>query len=221
MVAPQLPTTANEVLEAVSDAVSEREMTAIHILDYDAPDVSRPAGMARVSTTDTEELTAELDGATEWLGVASDEILLAALARTIARTLGEGTVAVDIASQRGSMLDAVPLLCATARQVDTSEMLRSVSAILASAKESTADGMSAMYFNYLGEVPEDAVPVPVQETPPGLGHALEMRVYRTAGLVHVDWWYDTSQFEPYTVEELAEQFPRALYEMTTDALPAV
>ncbi|MCV7298990.1 hypothetical protein H7J93_04985 [Mycobacterium barrassiae] len=220
MVAPQLPTTANEVFEAVSDAVSERAIPAIHIVDYDTPDGSRPAGMARVSTTDTEELTAELDGAIEWLGVASDEILLAALARTIARTLGEGTVAVDIASQRGSMLDAVPLTCATARQVDATEMLRSVSAILASATESAADGMSEMYFNYLGEVPEDAVPVPVQETPPGLGHALEMRVYRTGGLVHVDWWYDTSQFEPYTIEELAEQFPRAFYEMTTDALPA-
>jgi hypothetical protein len=48
-----------------------------------------------------------------------------------------------------------------------------------------------------------------------------MRVYRTQGLVHIDWWYDKSHFEPYTVEELAEQFPRALYEMTTDALPAV
>ena len=52
-------------------------------------------------------------------------------------------------------------------------MLRGVHHILASATESTADGMSEMYFNYLGEVPEDSVPVPVQETPPGLGHALE------------------------------------------------
>jgi hypothetical protein len=221
MVAPQLPTTANEVFEAVSNAVSERAITAIRIVDYDTVDDSRPAGMARVSTTDTEDLTAELDGATEWLGVAADEILLAALARSIARTLGEGTVAVDIASLRGSMLDAVPLTCVSGREVDATELLQGVSAVLAAAKESTAEGMSELYFNYLGEVPEDAVPVPVQETPPGLGHALEMRVYRTGGQVHVDWWYDTSQFEPYTVEELAEQFPRALYEMTTDALPTV
>jgi len=80
--------------------------------------------------------------------------------------------------------------------------------------------MSEVYFNYLGEVSEDSVPVPVQEAPPGLGHALELRIYRTADRVHVDWWYDSSHFEPYTVEELAEQFPLALFEMTTDALPA-
>ncbi|MGZ5362716.1 MAG: hypothetical protein ACXWZR_00865 [Mycobacterium sp.] len=190
-------------------------------MDYDASDAARPAGMVRLSTLDTEELTAELDGATEYLGVPADEILLAALARTIAKTLGDGTVPVDVASERGSLLDAVPLVCATAPQSDATDVLRGVHHVLASASESTADGMSEMYFNYLGEVPEASVPIPVQETPPGLGHALEMRVYRTEGLVHVDWWYDTSCFEPYTVEELAEQFPRALYEMTTDALPAM
>ncbi|HEX9834174.1 MAG TPA: hypothetical protein VGA66_14060 [Mycobacterium sp.] len=217
MVASQLPMTAKEAFDSVTECVT----ATVRIVDYDAPDVTRPAGMVRLATPDTEELTAELDGATEWLGVASDEILLAALARTIAKTLGDGTVPVDVASERGSMLDAVPLVCATAQQADATEMLRGVHDILASATESTADGMSQVYVNYLGEVPDEAVPVLVQETPPGLGHALEMRVYRTEGRVHVDWWYDTSQFEPYTVEELAEQFPRALYEMTSDALPTV
>ena len=72
-----------------------------------------------------------------------------------------------------------------------------------------------MYFNYIGAVPEETLPV--QETPPGLGHALEVRIYRTASLLHVDWWYDTSRFDPYTVEELTEQFPLALFEMTSDA----
>jgi hypothetical protein len=80
--------------------------------------------------------------------------------------------------------------------------------------------MSEVYFNYLGEVPEESVPMPVQEAPPGLGHALEMRVYRVEERVHVDWWYDTSHFEPYTVEELCEQFLLSVYEMTSDALPA-
>ncbi len=60
----------------------------------------------------------------------------------------------------------------------------------------------------------------MQDTPPpGLGHALEVRVYRADGDVHVDWWYDTSRFESYTVQELTEQFPLALFEMTSDALP--
>jgi len=217
MVASQLPMTAKEAFKSVT----EFALATIHVVDYDAPDASRPAGMVRLSTPDNEELTAELDGASEWLGAPTDELLLAALARTIAKTLGEGIVPVDVASERGSLLDAVPVMCVTAAQADATDVLRGVHNALASATERTADGMSEVYFNYLGEVPDSSIPVPVQETPPGLGHALEMRVYRTQGLVHVDWWFDTSHFEPYTIEELAEQFPRALYEMTTDALPAV
>ena len=215
MVAPQMPVTATEAF----DSVTELAPATIHVVDYDTADVARPADMVRLPTPDTEELTAELDGATEWLGVASDEILLAALARTIAKTLGDGVVPVDVASERGCLLDGVPLMCATARQAGATEVLRAVHRTLVSASESAADEMSEVYFNYLGEVAEGSVPVPVQETPPGLGHALELRVYRTEGRVHVDWWYDTSRFEAYTVEELTEQFPRALYEMTSDALP--
>lgn len=217
MVASQLPMTANEAFEYVTECA----LATIHVVDYGAPDASRPAGMVRLSTPDNEELTAELDGASEWLGAPSDELLLAALARTIATTLGEGIVPIDVASERGSLLDAVPIMCVTAAQADATDMLRGVHSALASATERTADAMSEVYLNYLGEVPGSSIPVPVQETPPGLGHALEMRVYRTQGLVHIDWWYDKSHFEPYTVEELAEQFPRALDEMTTDALPAV
>ena len=215
MVAPQMPLTDTEAFSSAPEFAT----ATIHVVDYDTADVTRPADMVRLSTPDTDEVTAELDGATEWLGVASDEILLAALARTIAKTLGEGVVPVDVASERGCMLDAVPLMCATAQQASATEVLRGVHRILASASESAADGMSEVYFNYLGEVPEESVPVPVQETPPVLGHALELRLYRTEGRVHVDWWYDTSRFEAYTVEELTEQFPLALYEMTSDALP--
>jgi hypothetical protein len=215
MVAPQMPMTANEAFSSAPEFAP----ATIRVVDYDTTDVTRSADMVRLSTPDSDEVTAELDGATEWLGVASDEILLAALARTIAKTLGDGIVPVDVASERGCMLDAVPLTCATAQQASATEVLRGVHRILASASESAADGISEVYFNYLGEVPEESVPVPVQEAPPALGHALEVRVYRTEGRVHIDWWYDTSKFEAYTVEELTEQFPRALYEMTSDALP--
>ena len=33
--------------------------------------------------------------------------------------------------------------------------------------------------------------MPVRETIPGLGHAIELRTYRSGGLLHLDWWYDT------------------------------
>jgi hypothetical protein len=210
-----MATTAAEALNTFDEFAAAK----IHVVDYLTVDASRPAGMVRLSTKDNDELTAELDGATEWLGVPSDEILIAALARTIAKTLGDGVVPVDIASERGSLLDAVPLVCATAQQAGATEVLRSVHRTLATATERAGDGMSEVYFNYLGEVPDESVPVPVQEAAPGLGHALEVRVYRTSEGVHVDWWYDTSRFEDYTVEELTEQFPLALYEMTSDALP--
>jgi hypothetical protein len=214
MVAPFLATKPNEVLSFYADFAT----APIHVVDYDIADATRPATMSRLSVADTEELTAELDGATEWLGVASDEILLAALARTIARTLGDGVVPVDVASEGRCLLDAIPLPCAAQAQVSATELLGAVHRTVAAATEGAAHNLSEVYFNYLGEVPDESVPVPVQDTPPGLGHALEVRVYRTSAGVHIDWWYDTSRFDPYTVQELTEQFPLALFEMTSDAL---
>ena len=55
------------------------------------------------------------------------------------------------------------------------------------------------------------------ETP--TAHALELRAYRADGLVQLDWWYDTRSFDAYTVEELTEQLPLALIELTSEAMP--
>jgi hypothetical protein len=202
-------------------ALSELAATPVRVVDYDSPDAT--GRMVRLSGSGSDDLTAELDGAVRWLGVAPDEVLLTALCRTIGRTLGEGVVRVDVASQRGSMLAGVPLVCATSERADITELLHRVHRALAdypaSAAHAPATGVVQVYLNYLGEVPETAVPVPVQDSPPGLGHVLELRVYRTADGVHVDWWYDADRYEPYTVEELADQFVLALYEVTSDALP--
>lgn len=192
-------------------------MATVRITDYDAADAGASASMAKVSTPANDELTAELDGATESLGLAADEILVAALSRTIARTLGEGLVPVDIASERGALLDAVPLVCVTAQRASATEVLAAVHHTLAAASERDEAASPEVYFNYIGELPAETVPV--QETPPGLGHALEVRVYRAGGDVRIDWWYDTSRFAAYTIEELAEQFAFSLVEMTSDALP--
>lgn len=211
MVAPYLATSATEVLSPLGESAT----ATIHVVDYPTVDASRSATMARLSTPDTAELTAELDGATAWLGVPSDEILLAALARTIARTLGDGVVPVDIASERRCLLDGVALVCATAQQASATEVLGGVHHALAAASESAAHGPSEVYFNYIGAMPEGTAPI--HDTPPALRHALEVRMYRAADLLHIDWWYDTSRFDPYTIEELTEQFPLALFEMTSDA----
>lgn len=212
MVAHYLATPTTEVVHQLGEFAA----ATIRVADHDVADGIRAAGMAKMSTPVSEELTAELDGATEWLDLPADEILLAALTRIIARTLGTGVVPIDIASERGALLDAVPMICAAAPQASAGEVLANVHRALAGASERVAAEPSEVYLNYIGEAPEETVPV--AETAPALGHALEVRVYRAAGDVHVDWWYDTARFEDYTVEELAEQFPLALIEMTSDAL---
>jgi phthiocerol/phenolphthiocerol synthesis type-I polyketide synthase E len=88
---------------------------------------------------------------------------------------------------------------------------------------------SEIFFSYIGTVrqpPSKQAPVqfdidatvPIRETPPGLGHALELRAYRADGLVQMDWWYDTRRLDRHTVEELTEQFPLALIELTSEGI---
>jgi hypothetical protein len=141
--------------------------------------------------------------------------LLAALGRTIARTIGDGVVAVDVTGERRWLLHAIPLLCVTAQQASATEMLGNVHRMLDAAPAQSAHLPSEIFLNYIGTMPDGTTPI--YETPPGLGYALELRVYRTEGLLHLDWWYDSARLDPYTVEELTEQFPFALFEMTSDA----
>jgi phthiocerol/phenolphthiocerol synthesis type-I polyketide synthase E len=60
--------------------------------------------------------------------------------------------------------------------------------------------------------------MPVREAIPGLGHAIELRVYRSAGVLHLDWWYDTRRVEADTAQSFAGGFAKALMELTREAL---
>ena len=61
--------------------------------------------------------------------------------------------------------------------------------------------------------------MPVREAIPGLGHAIELRVYRCAGVLHLDWWYDTPPARAdRRRNRLPRQFPTALMELTREAL---
>jgi len=186
----------------------------LRVVDYDIADGTRSPALAKLSTSPTEELAAELDGATDWLGLTADEILLAALGRTIARTIGDGVAAVDVSGERRWPLQPLALNCATGQQASATELVGMVHHALAAVPDPAAHVASEIFFNNVGTVSE----APLHETPPGLGYALELRVYRIDGLVHLDWWYDSSRFGSYTIEELTEQFPLALYEMTSDAV---
>src|SRR5258708_22651405 len=184
----------------------------LRVADHDIAAGTSPV-LDKLSTPASDEMTAEVDGATEWLGLAPDEILLAALGRTIAKTIGEGVVAVDVTGERRWLLHAIPLGCATAQQASPTQMLGNVHRMLAAVPAHDASMASEIFLNYIGTLPDGTTPL--YETPPGLGYALELRAYRSNGQLHLDWWYDTSRFDRYTVEELTEQFPPALFEMTS------
>ena len=201
-------------------ALNSSAKATLRMADHDIGATGRPEKPVRLSTRLASELTAELDWAQQSLGLAADEILLAALGRAIARTIDDGVVAVDIGRDGRSVSQPVYLTCATVQQSSATEMLRATHCTIAALRHHgfehgvlATEVPSETFFNFVGTVPEP----PFGE---GLGHALEIRIYRTGGLWHLDWWYDARRFYRVTVEELAEQFPLALIELTSEAIPA-
>ena len=185
--------------------IAEFASSPLRIADHETVDAPAAADLAKVSAPLDSTLTDELDGAQWYLGVAGEEILLAALGLAIARTIGEGVVLVDVAGHSGS----VPLSCTSAGLATATESLGAVHRSLSAgstAPKVAAAPPSEIFFSYL-------------DTEPGLRHALELRAYRADDLVQLDWWYDTRSFDAYTVEELAEQLPLALIELTSEAQP--
>ncbi|MCV7413700.1 type I polyketide synthase [Mycolicibacterium litorale] len=60
----------------------------------------------------------------------------------------------------------------------------------------------------------------LRDKPPGLGHAIELRICRSSSGVHLDWWHDIRRVPPATVAALAEHLPEALSELLGEALSA-
>ena len=56
------------------------------------------------------------------------------------------------------------------------------------------------------------------DIPPGLGHPIELRVYRRGGALHVDFWYDRRRVPGATIEALAERFPAMLIGLVDEAV---
>jgi hypothetical protein len=194
-----------------------RMTTILRVVDYDIAERPQPADLAKLSTQLSNVLTSELDGAQRYLRLPTEEILLAALGRTIARTIGDGVVTVDLTRKDRS----VPLACVSSRLASATEMLGAVHATLATAPRHRnghrrSQPRSDVFFS-VGIVREPAS----GETLPGFRYALEVQVSRSAGLLCLDWCYDTRGFERSTVEDLSEQFPLALIEITSEAIPPI
>ncbi len=185
--------------------IAEFASSPLRIADHETFDAPRAADLAKISAPLDSTLTSELDGAQWYLGVAGEEILLAALGLAIARTIGEGVLPVDVAGRSGS----VPLSCTCAGLATATETLGGVHRYLSESPNTpkiAVEPPSEICFSYLS-------------AEPGRRYALELRAYRAQGLVQLDWWYDTRSFDSYTVEELAEQLPLALIELTSEAVP--
>ncbi len=245
-----------ETATAASLPVATREVA-------EAPGV---ADLVRLHSALTVSETTEIDDARRRLRIPIEEMLLAALSRTVAATVGEGSVSVDLGGPGRSVLKPdvdlrrtvgwfttvypVALDCANGDGASAKQLLADVRdrlntvphfgigyGLLRYLYAPTARLLAAarpadIYFSYVGTIPDlpslpsDAVPVqfdadtamPVRDAIPGLGHAIEFRIYRSAGVLNLDWWYDTRRVEPATAQSLADGFAKALIELIREAL---
>ncbi|WKG06279.1 polyketide synthase [Mycolicibacterium sp. HK-90] len=170
------------------------------IADHDTAGPALAADMATVSSALDEVLAAELLGAQIAMGCTVEDLLLAALGRTVARTIGEGMLTVDVASPPGPGGRLVGVPCVARRGLSGAELL--------AAARRGAGGVRAaadVGFGY-GECADAGASA----------HPLVLRVHRdTETTMRLHWQFDTRGFDPCTVEELAEQFPLALIEVTS------
>ena len=233
------------------------------------PEASEPPGaddLTRLSAALTISETGEIDDARRRLRLPIDEILLAALGRTVAATVGEGAVGVDLGGRGRSVLKPdvdlqrtvgwfttiypIVLPCATNHEASARQLLDDVRDTLnavphygigygllrymyaPTARLLGSTRGADILFSHVGTIPDlpseqsDDAPVqfdadtalPVRDSVPGLGHAIELRVYRSSGVLHLDWWYDTRRLGLTDMESLARQFSTALMELTREAL---
>jgi hypothetical protein len=205
-----------------SNATASGRPTRLSITDHDVSGAARAT--TRLPAPLSPMLTMELDGAADNLGIAADELLLAALGRAVARTIGTGLIAVDVARNGRAVMHPVQLTCLGARELSADDMVHGVRRTLAAMPHrairhgilhyfGSAHPASEVFFHDLGEQLE----APEQ---PVTGHALELRLYRTVAGQQLEWWYDSSRFDMVTVLELSEQFPFALIELTSEATAA-
>lgn len=227
----------------------------------------RADDLMRLPSTLSVIETAEVDDGRHRLGVSMEEILLTALGRTIAETIGEGVVSVDLEGAGRSVLRPdvdlrrtigrfttiypAPLGCA--KDVDATEQLSAVRDTLKSiphygvgygllryvyaptARQLAAARSSDIHLRYVGMIPQPPpvdAPVqfdsdvastvgPVRDTIPGLGHAIELRVYRHSGALHLDWWYDARRVPSERAQALAQRFPTTLRVLVQEAVDAI
>jgi hypothetical protein len=183
----------------------------VRVVDDEIPGRPRPEDLVRVSAPLSSELTAELDGAIDFAGLGVEEVLLAALGRAIARTIGVGVVTVSGLTT----VQPIRLCCAEERDMDANALLVEVREALTPARQ-LSNSPADLVFSFLG-LPPDPSLGPLQLTD---GPALGVLAYRTHGELQMDWWFDGRRLDHSTVEELTNQFRLGLIGLTSEAVPA-
>ncbi|WP_142390011.1 hypothetical protein [Mycobacterium sp. shizuoka-1] len=183
----------------------------VRVVDDEIPGRPRPEDLVRLSASLPSELTDDLDGAVAFAGFDIEEILLAALGRAIARTIGVGVVTVSGLTT----VAPIRLCCADERGVDANALLADVREALTPARQ-LGHAPADVVFSFLGLPPDPALgPLQLADGP-----ALGVLAYRADGELQMDWWYDGRRLDHCTVDELTTQFRLGLIGLTSEAVPA-
>ncbi|MCV7179911.1 condensation domain-containing protein [Mycolicibacterium sphagni] len=182
----------------------------VRVVDDEILGRPRPEDLVRLSAPLSHELTAELDGAVGIAGVGAEEVLLAALGRAIARTIGVGFVTVSGLTT----VHPIRLCCADECDMDADALLADVREALRPARQ-LGNSATDVAFSFLGLPPEPSLG-PLQLTD---GPALGVLAYRGDGDLQMDWWYDARRLDYCTVDELTNQFRLGLIGLTSEASP--
>ncbi|WP_123029267.1 type I polyketide synthase [Mycolicibacterium stellerae] len=235
----------------------------LRVADDDADEPPSTDDLVRLPSSLTSEEADEIDRVRRMFQFTIEEVLLAALARTLAHTVGEGVAAIDLAGDGRSVLKPdvdprrtvggfstiypVGLECVSREHADAVQVLDGVHATLTAvphhgighgllrylhaptARSLGRNAPAEIYLSNQGMIPDlpsTGGPVEVdvdtamsvRDKVPGLGHPIEVRVYRSSGGLHVDWWYDTRRVQRAKVEALTERFGVAIMEVVREAM---
>jgi phthiocerol/phenolphthiocerol synthesis type-I polyketide synthase E len=238
----------------------------LRVARQDMPEPPRADDYVRLPSSLAGADLTEIDDARRRLKLPIEELLLAALGRTVASTVGDGAVTIDLGGAGRSVLKPeidprrtigwfstvypVTLPCSAADGTGATRLLGTVHDTLAAvphhgigygllrylygptARRLGATAPADMHLSYVGAIPDlpdsgagDApvqfdtdTAMPAREAVPGLGHAIELRVYRSAGVLHLDWWYDQRRLEPEWAQTLARTFSGVLTELSREAI---
>lgn len=191
----------------------------VHVADYEFggfDTAGTAVDMRRLEAPLSPVITAELEGGVEYLGVDAEVLLIAALGRAIERVIGPGRAAVDVAAAKErsggglAVIRRIEVAAVSASDVDATEMVQTVRGALAAATADPKDVADVLFSYGMSAIDGEH---------PGPAHTLEVRAFHADDVLHIDWWYARHQFEPYTVDELAEQFSYAVIELASEAMP--